>query len=70
MYNSLCNITNPVLVVHGSRDQDVSMQDGYTLVNKSPGASLLQFANAAHPYRAIFQHAVTSGQVVSIFIDQ
>ena len=68
IYNSLGNITNPVLVVHGSRDQDVSVQDGYTLVNKIPGASFLQFADAAHG--AIFQHAVTVGQVVSAFLDQ
>ena len=68
IYNSLGNITNPVLVIHGSQDQDVAVQDGYTLVNKIPGASFLQFADAAHG--AILQHAVTAGQVVSAFLDQ
>lgn len=67
-YNSLGNITNPVLVIHGSRDEDVSVQDGYTLVNKIPGASFLQFADAGHG--AILQHAVTVSRVVSAFLDQ
>lgn len=68
IYNSLGNITNPVLVIHGSQDQDVAVQDGCTLVNKIPGASFLQSADAAHG--AILQHAVTAGQVVSAFLDQ
>lgn len=68
IYNSLGNMTNPVLVIHGSQDQDVSVQDGYILANKIPGASFLQFADAGHG--AILQHAVTAGQVVSTFLDQ
>ena len=42
IYNSLGSITNPVLVIHGNREEDVSVQDGYTLVNKIAGASFLQ----------------------------
>jgi len=67
VYNALGNITSPVLVIAGSLDIVVSVQDDMTLVNKIPGASLLQFADAGHA--AILQHAVTAGQVISAFLD-
>ena len=67
VYNGLSNITNPALVIVGTLDQVTSVQDDLILVNKIPGASLLQFADAGHA--AILQHAVTAGQVVSAFLD-
>ena len=67
MYNALGNITTSVLVIAGSEDMVVSVQDDYILVNRIPGASLLQFADAGHA--AILQHAVTAGQVISAFLD-
>ena len=67
LYNALGNITTSVLVIAGSEDMVVSVQDDYILVNRIPGASLLQFADAGHA--AILQHAVTAGQVISAFLD-
>ena len=67
VYHALGNITSPVLVIAGTRDMVVSVQDDYTLVNRIPGASFLQFADAGHA--AILQHAVTAGQVISAFLD-
>ena len=67
VYHALGNITAPVLVIAGSEDMVLSVQDDYTLVNKIPVASFLQFADAGHA--AILQHAVTAGQVISAFLD-
>ena len=67
VYHALGNITAPVLVVAGTQDVILSVQDDYTLVNMIPGASFLQFADAGHA--AIMQHAVTAGEYISAFLD-
>ena len=67
VYHALGNITAPVLVVAGSEDMVLSVQDDYTLVNNIPGASFLHFADAGHA--AILQHAVTAGEDISAFLD-
>jgi len=66
-YHALGNITNPTLVLAGTQDEIVSVQDDFTLVTKIPGASFLQFLDAGHA--AILQNAVPSGQVISAFLD-
>ena len=68
LYYSLANITNSMLVVAGSMDMVLAVQDDYTIVDRVPGASLLQFADAGHA--AVLQHAVTAGQVISAFLDE
>ena len=68
IYNALSNITNPVLVIAGTLDVVVSVQDDIVLVDKIPGASFLQFADAGHA--AILQHAVEAGQVINAFLDE
>lgn len=68
LYYSLANITNPMLVVAGSMDMVLAVQDDYTIVGRVAGASLLQFADAGHA--AVLQHAVTAGQVISAFLDE
>ena len=67
IFNALANITTPVLVVAGTQDQILSVQDDVALVNKISGASLLQFADAGHA--AILQHAVDSADVITVFLD-
>ena len=67
VYHGLGNITTPVLVIAGTHDMVLSVQDDYTLVNRIPGASFLQFADAGHA--AILQHAITAGEAISAFLD-
>ena len=66
-YTGLGNITNPVLVIAGSQDQILSVQDDYLIVNTIPEASFLQYADAGHA--AILQHGATNGVVISAFLD-
>ena len=67
VYNALGNITAPLLVIVGTLDDIVSVQDDILLVERVPGASFLQFADAGHA--AILQHAVEAGEVISAFLD-
>ena len=67
IFHALPNITNPVMVIAGTLDDILSIEDDYMLVNRIPGASFLQFPDAGHA--AITQHAVTCGQVISAFLD-
>ena len=67
LFHGLGNITAPTLVIAGSQDMIISVQDDDILIDKIPGASLLQFADAGHA--AILQHAVTAGQIISAFLD-
>ena len=67
IFNALSNITAPVLVIAGTQDQILSVQDDVTLVYKIPGATLLQFADAGHA--AILQHAVEVGHMITAFLD-
>ena len=67
LYNRLGNIANPALIVAGTQDMVLSVEDHCTLVNQIPEASFLQFTDAGHA--AILQHAVTAGEVISAFLD-
>ena len=67
IYNALGNITAPVLVIAGTLDDILSVQDDMLLVKRVPGASFLQFADAGHA--AILQHAVEAAEVISAFLD-
>ena len=67
VYYGLKNITAPVLILAGSQDMVLSVQDDYILANEIPDASFFQFADAGHA--AILQHAVTASQVVTAFLD-
>ncbi len=55
------------LIIAGTLDEAISVEDDLTLFNAIPGASLLQFDDAGHA--AILQHAVTSATVISAFLD-
>ena len=67
VYHALGNITTEVLVIAGTLDEVVSVQDDILVVDMIPGASFLQFADAGHA--AILQHAVEAGEVISAFLD-
>lgn len=66
VYHALVNVTSPLLVIAGTLDEVVSVQDDVLLVEEIPGASFLQFADAGHA--AILQHAVEAGEVISAFL--
>jgi len=66
-YTGLHNLTNPLLVIAGTQDQILSVQDDMTIVSMVSGASLLQFADSGHA--AILQHGATNGAVISAFLD-
>ncbi len=68
VFHALGNITNPVLVIAGTLDQRISIQDAYTLVEHIPEASFWQFADAGH--ESILQHAITAGRIISAFLDE
>ena len=67
VYHALGNITTEVLVIAGTLDEVVSVQDDILIVDMIPGANFLQFADAGHA--AILQHAVEAGEVLSAFLD-
>ena len=67
LYNQLGNITSPTLVIAGSQDMVLSVEDDYTIAGQIPEASLLQLADAGHA--AVLQHAVAAGQIISAFLD-
>ncbi|KAL0036983.1 hypothetical protein WJX77_007858 [Trebouxia sp. C0004] len=67
VYHALGNITTDVLVIAGTLDEVVSVQDDILVVDMIPGASFLQFADAGHA--ATLQHAVEAGEVISAFLD-
>ncbi len=56
-----------MLVIAGTLDEVVSVQDDILIFDMIPGASFLQFADAGHA--AILQHAVEAGEVISVFLD-
>ena len=66
-YTGLHNITNPLLVIAGTQDQILSVQDDLVIVDSVPGASFLQYSDAGHA--AILQHGATNGAVISAFLD-
>lgn len=68
IFHSLGNITNPVMVLGGTLDVRISVQDVYTLINHIPGASFHQFIDAGH--ESVQQHAVTAGTFITSFLDQ
>ena len=68
VFHALSNITNPTLVVAGTLDEVLSVEDSLLIVNNIPGASLLQFADAGHA--AILQYGISSGLLISAFLDE
>lgn len=66
-YTGLHNLTNPLLVIAGTQDQILSLQDDKTIVSMVSGACLLQYADSGHA--AILQHGATNGAVISAFLD-
>lgn len=66
-YTGLHNLTNPMLVIAGTQDQIVSVQDVKTIASMVSGASLLQYADSGHA--AILQHGATNGALISAFLD-
>ncbi len=55
-----------MLVIAGTLDEVVSVQDDILIFDMIPGASFLQFADAGH---AAISHAVEAGEVISVFLD-
>ena len=67
IFDNLGNITNPALIIDGVQDLIDPSPNDKLLVNAIPGASIIQFADASHG--AIFQHAVTCGEIISAFLN-
>lgn len=66
-YTGLHNLTNPLLVIAGTQDQILSVQDDMTIVSMVTGASLLQYTDSGHA--TILQHGATNGAIISAFLD-
>lgn len=67
VYGSLGIITERVLVVVGSQDAILGLNDSIVLVEKIPGASLLQFPDSGHS--AMMQEEVAASSMIAAFLD-
>ena len=67
IYEALPNVTNPTLIIAGSNDIVVAIQNGLIIFNRVPGASFLQFQDAGHA--VILQHGITCAKEISAFLD-
>ena len=67
IYNGLGNITSPTLMLAGSQDAMVALGNSLVLVERIPGASLLQYADAGHA--AILQHDSDAPAFINVFLN-
>ena len=66
VYECMGTFSLPVLVVAGSQDWGLPLSNSFALVERIPGASLLQFPDAGHG--VLLQHDHASASLISAWL--